>query len=404
MRILWFKPILPYPPTSGTRRVTLQILQHLVGHHEIVLFTRLLHESERRYVSDLESAVPGLRVQAVLTPNKRSTLHRLAYRFITRWWGLKGVPPVQSYTCLPELIQKWQRAAADFRPDLAVAEYWYSMPYLDGLAGVTKVMFAHDIDYQVQERAGYLPRDTGRGARWAAAETRLERDALSRSQNTWFLTRGDMTVAELGGNGGAAVMPYGLDLSGELSPRREHDPAENPMDVLLFGSFHADFNRDALDFTLEEVWPEIKKLQPQARLRVAGDGLSEALMSRCKKAGVTLQGRVDNVREAYLTAAVILIPLRFGGGLRIRLLEALALECAVVGTTVGVLGMGPESESELLAADSSRALAGQVVRLLEDPALRRRLGKAGRRCVKSAHDLQIAAEEQRRLVRELVAK
>ena len=401
MKILWFKPILPYPASSGTRRVTLQVLKNLASQHEITLFTMLLSESEKKAVLDLEREVPGLKVVAPIAPNKSSQWRRLWYRLVTRWKAGRGIPPIQSYTCFPELVRQWRSLSLELQPDLAVIEYWFAMPYLQAAEAKTKVLFAHDIDFQVHERAGSLPRDSGRGGPWAELESAHEKKALLEAPHSWFLTEGDAEAARALGVSGASVIPYGLELSGELAPRRESDPPANPMEVLFFGSFHADFNRDGLRFVLEEVWPELRRLQPSAKLCVAGNGLPESLRVRCKDAGVDVLGEVDAVRDVYLSASVILIPLRYCGGLRIRLLEALALKCAVVGTRWGVLGMGPAHERELLAADSGPELAGQVARLLETPGERKRLGKAGRRYVEEHFSIQRAAEGQRALVRGL---
>ncbi len=110
-------------------------------------------------------------------------------------------------------------------------------------------------------------------------------------------------------------------------------------------------------------------------------------------------GEVEDVRALLLSAAVVLVPLRYGGGLRIRLLESLALERAVVGSPVGVLGMGPEAGREVLAEDDAERLAAAVVRALSDPGLRGALGAAGRRWVAAHHGSTAAASAQRELVR-----
>ena len=405
MKILWMKPILPYPPTQGTRRVTLQLLQNLAPSHRIRLFTRLLSSGERREASRLAEAVPGLEVQARLAPNRVSALHRAFYRFRVRNELARGVPPVEAYTALPSLVRDFEEVARSFSPDLVVVEYWYSFPYLRAAGRRPCVLLAHDVEHRARARvpegrSGFHV-EASRDRAWAPVERERERAALGGAPFVWFLTEADLGLAveDAGVDPArAAVVPYGLDLGGSLAPRREGDPDESPESVLLFGSYAADFNRDALAFTLDAVWPEIRERRPEARLLVAGGGLPSGLAGKARALGAEVRGEVADVRRLLLGSSVVLVPLRYGGGLRIRLLESLALGRAVVGTPTGVLGMGPRDGVEVLAAETPADLARHVVRALADSELRLRLGAAGRRWVETHHDPEAAGRAHRDLV------
>jgi len=398
MRVLWFKPILPFPPNQGTRRVTLQMFQNLCPDHEIHLVTRLVEPGEAERVEALKRAVPGLAVTAVPAANRKSAWHRVYHGIRTRAGALAGVPPVEGYTAQPALVRRFRDIATAFRPHVVLAEYWYSKPYLDAVPEIPSILFAHDVEYGVREYAGSRTRDPGRGGVWGRLEIKRERAALAGAHRLWFLTQGDRSRVErdLGVEPArSAVVPYGLDVDVDFAPPGAEDPGEKPGSVLLFGSFAADFNRDALDYTVDEIWPALKRLRPDAVLRVAGGGLDEVAAARCRKAGIRVEGEVADVRKTLLEAAVILIPLRFGGGLRIRLLEALALEKTVVGTPIGVLGMGPEAERHLLVGETAEELAGQTARALEEPGLRNELGRRGRAWVVERHGLAAAARVQK---------
>ena len=402
MRILWMKPILPYPPHQGTRRVTLQLLKNLSAEHQIRLFARLLSVEERAQVEALREEVPGLEVTAPVAPNRVSTLHRALYRFRTRASTRRGIPPVEAYTTLAPLLDAFSQEADRFHPDLVVAEYWYASRYLDRVAHLPRVLFAHDIEYRVHERAeaGALRRGPERG--WGALEAAREKRALTAAPYLWFLTPGDRDTALADLNlapDRAAVVPYGLELAGSLGPRRDGDPPECPNRVVFFGSFAADFNRDALRFILAEVAPALRARRPEAELWVAGGGLSPGLAREARAAGAMVWGEVADVRALLLSAAVVLVPLRFGGGLRIRLLESLALERAVVGTPVGVLGMGPRAGHEVLAGETAEEVAEQTARALADPGLRAQLGRQGRKWVQEHHAPEAAARGQREIVK-----
>lgn len=402
MRILWMKPILPYPPRQGTSRVTLQLLRNLSGEHVIHLFAPYRGRGEFARARSLEEDVPGLRVRGMLAPNRRSPLHRAWYRLATRSRTEDGIPPIEAYIAMPELRRRFRALAEEIRPELTVVEYWYAAAYLDEVPGAPGVLFAHDLEYLLRSGAGAKARDAVRADRYAAIEIARERAALAAAPSVWFLTDADRdrAAAECGvPPARSAVMPFGIDTETAFAPRRPGDPEETPGTVLFFGSFAADFNRDALAFVLDAIWPELRRRVPAARLRIAGGGLSEPWIRRCREAGAEVLGEVGDVRGLLLASQVLLIPLRFGGGLRIRLLEALALERAVVGTPIGVLGMGPAAGREVLAAESAEDLAGAAARLLLDEDLRRELGGRGRRWVEAARSLPQAAERQRELVR-----
>ena len=139
MRILWMKPILPYPPVQGTKRVTLELIRNLAGEHRIRLFARRLYSGETAQVEALRREIPGLEVAAPLAPNRVSPLHRVAYRLRVRAAARRGIPPVEAYTALPGLLDAFEREVREFRPELVVVEYWYASAYIDRAPGVPAV-------------------------------------------------------------------------------------------------------------------------------------------------------------------------------------------------------------------------------------------------------------------------
>ena len=253
----------------------------------------------------------------------------------------------------------------------------------------------------------------GAGVRsfWSASEARRESEALRAVDRVWTLTREDADA--LAASSGVPrdrfdVMPFGIDLA-VLSPAPRAAagtapdrppaprPAEAPPTVLFFGSFVADFNRDALDWLLDAIWPALRRRMPEARLRVAGSGLDEARQARVRQAGAEYRGAVDDVAALYAAADVVLIPLRFGGGLRIRLLEALACGRAIVATPVGIGGIEGRPGTHFAVADDPEGLAQAVAELLAHPEQAARLGAAGRRLVEERYALPVARAGMRAL-------
>lgn len=400
MRILVVKPILPYPPDQGTRRVTVLLLRALAAEHEVTLAAPLLSPADAAAARSLE-ALTGCRVLSRPAPNRRSHLHRAWYKaayLLMSWAG--GHSPRALYAAPPALMA----AVAEFTRrdpvDLAIFEYWYTYPYFPHVRARRRVLLAHDAEFAVNRLAAEgADRSTDRAGRrlWASREARREIEACRALDRIWTLTGEDADA--LAGSSGVPrdrfdVMPFGVD------PEALRLPAGGGGEtVLFFGSFAADFNRDALTFLLDRVWPRLVAARPSARLVVAGGGLPDALRARVRAAAAEYAGSVDDVRALYASAAVVLIPLRFGGGLRIRLIEALACSRAVVATPVGVGGLQGVPGVHFAVASTADGLAAAAARLLESPAEAARLGGAGRTLVEARYSESRAAEGIRALAR-----
>ena len=391
MRIAIVKPIVPWPPIQGTRRVTLLLLDALARDHDVTLFAPFRGPDDVAAARILEERT-GCRVIGAPAPNRRSPFHRAGYRLRYLIQSLAGGHSPRALYASPEALR---RRAAEFTRDapvdLAIFEYWYTYRYFPVLRRRRSVLLAHDAEFEVNRLAG------GGERSWTAVEERREAEACRSVDRVWTLTDHDrQALARLAGRPPADfdVMPFGVDAA-----RLALDPTGGPEDqVLFFGAFQADFNVDALHYLLEEIWPRIRSARPSARLLVAGGGLAPALATRIRGAGGEVKGVVEDVRSLYASASLVLIPLRFGGGLRIRLLEALAAGRAVVATPVGLGDVAGESGRHFLAAADADGLARGVVDLLAHRSKREGLAAAGQALVRGHYSEERAREGIRRLV------
>jgi glycosyltransferase involved in cell wall biosynthesis len=139
-------------------------------------------------------------------------------------------------------------------------------------------------------------------------------------------------------------------------------------------------NIDAVSFLLDEVLPDVRRRCPDAVLTIVGDG-DDADLERFRRPGVVVTGRVPDVRPYLAAAAVTVVPVRIGGGTRLKVVEALAMGKAVVSTTLGCEGLAIRSGEHVLLADEAGSFAAAITRLLDDPQEGTRLGVAGRTLV-----------------------
>ncbi len=159
-----------------------------------------------------------------------------------------------------------------------------------------------------------------------------------------------------------------------MQPRALNPEAVTPGRCLFVGSNIAP-NRTGLEFLLEAVWPQVRAQIPGAKLAVAGTvslGLNDARAANLPSLGVELLGRVPSLEAEYARAAVCLVPLLLGTGIKIKLLEALSFGRAVVSTSLGIEGLEAWAPGAVSVADDADSFATAIVQLLNDDALRRR--------------------------------
>jgi len=197
----------------------------------------------------------------------------------------------------------------------------------------------------------------------------------------------------------SAVVPNAVDASA-FEPR-ETDPPPDGATVMFFGINDYYPNTDGILFLLREIWPRIASRHPRARLKIVGPRPTrEILAHRSDRIEVT--GRVDDLRLHMASAAVTVVPLRLGGGTRLKVLEAMAMGKPIVSTVIGAEGIAAVHEQHLLLADEPPQFAAAVGRILDDPDLGARLGRQGRALVTERYSWGAAAAEMERFRSEIV--
>jgi glycosyltransferase involved in cell wall biosynthesis len=162
-------------------------------------------------------------------------------------------------------------------------------------------------------------------------------------------------------------------------------------------------NLDAAHHLVEEVWPLVLRRRPQARLLIVGRG-DEAERERLRRPGVEATGEVPDVRPYLAGAAVVIVPIRMGGGTRLKVVEALSMAKPMVSTTLGCEGVNVRHGEHLLVADGAEEFAGAVTQLLEDRWLAAELGRAGRARMEEEYSWELAGERLERLYARMLGR
>jgi glycosyltransferase involved in cell wall biosynthesis len=144
-------------------------------------------------------------------------------------------------------------------------------------------------------------------------------------------------------------------------------------------------------FFLHDALPQLVARYPHLRMAIVGRKPPESILAQ-RSAAVEVTGVVEDVRPWIEGADVVIVPLRIGGGTRLKILEAMAMGKAVVSTTLGAEGLDVVPDRDLLIADDAAGLVAQVGRLLDDPELARRLGASARQLVASRYSWKTAVD------------
>jgi glycosyltransferase involved in cell wall biosynthesis len=214
---------------------------------------------------------------------------------------------------------------------------------------------------------------------------RYERAAVCKFQHVIAVSENDRSLmAQWVDRDRITVVPTGVDLAEYRPAPAEFTPnPPSPPLITFVGAMDWEPNVDGVEFFCGEVWPAIRAEVPEARLRIVGrnpdrrvqkwasDSIQNSIQS-----SIEVTGRVPSVVEHLHQSAVVIVPLRIGGGTRLKIYEAMASGKAVVSTTVGAEGLDVHHGRDIILADDARSFAQAVIMLLRDPQLRRRYEKA----------------------------
>jgi glycosyltransferase involved in cell wall biosynthesis len=198
-----------------------------------------------------------------------------------------------------------------------------------------------------------------------------------------YIVCSDLDKCALGGGEQIVVLPNGIDLPASgPAPLSSVDP---PL-LVLVGTMRTEANVDAAHFFVQRILPEIRRAVSHVRLMIVGSDPTESVRRLHDGHTVVVTGTVPRVEPYLRDAAISVVPIRFGGGTRIKILESLAHGVPLVSTTVGAEGLDVVDGRHLLLADSPAQFAAACVRLLRDVSLRRLLSQEGSELVRNMYD------------------
>jgi glycosyltransferase involved in cell wall biosynthesis len=399
--------VTPYVP-SPLRPRPFHLIRHLAElGHRVALIAVARSRAERDAAEELRPFVAPLHVVPV------SMLRSIAN-------CVKAIPstlPFQSVVAFAPEARRLMRSVLDpstaNRPDLVHIEHLRAAPFGDGLTGVPVVFDAVDcISRLFSEAKQQAPTLMGRlAARVDLGRTqRFEAGLTNRYARVLTANEADRRalVALTEGRGGEAdirrieVLTNGVDGTYFGPGPTRRDPAT----LIYVGRMSYHGNARAVLWLIEEIMPLIWARNPDVRLEVVGDAPTGAIRRLAAKHAprIVATGYVPDVRPYLYRATISVNPLVYGVGIQNKLLEAMATATPVVTTPIGCSALQARDGEHVLVAAGPETFAAQVTRLLDDPALRARIGASGREYVERHHAWSAVARSLERVYRDVLER
>jgi glycosyltransferase involved in cell wall biosynthesis len=379
MKVLVVSPFLPYPgvPHAGGKLVYF-LLQTLVRNHSVYLLSRY-YPGEENHFGELRKMLSGLELVSAPGPVNAGSIPSVGRT-------------VRSYY---RLARKAREILNRERFDVCQVEFTETGVFWPSTGDVPAVLTCHDIIAKPAFRRCEAVRGISKALHWCIWKTKwmMEKKALSKFPRVFTLSDEDREWGERlypGVSFRVLRYPGGLGFTG--LPRKEVSGR-----ILFLGALNRPQNVESVRYLWEKVWPAVRERVPDAEFRVAGGGLPRDLEREMSEdPRVVLTGFVENIEQEYKSASVFVAPILTGGGVIVKILDALAAGVPVVTTNYGNEGIRAKEGEEVLVADNPEDFSRAVLLVLEDARFRTGIGDAGSRFVEkifSANDFQRTIEQ-----------
>jgi glycosyltransferase involved in cell wall biosynthesis len=385
-RVLFLTQVLPYPLNTGAKVRQYYVLRYLSRQHEVTLASFVRPDDRPEHVAHLREYCAGVHTVPIIRSRVRDVRALL-----------KGLVANE-----PNVIARDDDAAMRNLVSGLLARGRFDVVHADQVSmaqygllgrGPRRVLDLHNALYLVVERlAAHEPNPLKRALarREARALAQYEAGLCRRFDQVVFVSGEDRQAIERQiANGRLATNGHGFSTIPICVDPRDRPQVElvaRPHRVLALGAMFWQPNAEGALWFARSVWPLIRASCPEACFTVVGKNPPPALRALDGRDGIEVLGYVDELDRLLTETAVFVVPLRAGGGMRVKILEAWCWALPIVSTTIGAEGLAVRNGENILLADEPAAFARAVVNILECPETASTLRGTGRRWVESTYD------------------
>lgn len=392
MRILWLNSGLLLPLDKGGKLRTWHLMRHLARRHDITYLS--FAEPGQRH----EDRAGMREVCNVLetVPRTHPVKGTLAFYADAARHVVDPLPYAVGKYRSTEYAARVRRFLGQGHFDVVVADFLPPVANLPRPLPIPSVLFTHNVEAEIWRRHAETATNPVARAlmtqQWNRMQ-RFERDALSRFDLVLGVSDADrQTFGRL--YPGALRRPVHVVQTGvDTSYFAPMPGTERPGHLVFTGSMDWLPNEDGMLYFVREILPRIRRLEPGVTLSIIGRTPTPAVKRLGEQQGIRVTGRVDDVRPHVAEGEVYIVPLRIGGGTRLKIFEAMSMAKAVVSTTVGAEGLPVTAGRDILIADEPARFAQAVVHLLRDADSRRGIETTARELVVERYDWGAVAQD-----------
>ena len=399
MRILWVKAGGLVPPDTGGKIRSYNILRQLARIHSVTFFSYYAALTDDTH-PELKTLFDDVVCVPLQLPRPKSPAESLEYGmrlFSSQPYGITKY-------CRPEAQKRLRSLLEKETYDVIVCDFIFAAGVIPWSTPIPKVLFTHNVEATIWRRHY----EVAKNPIWKAISRWEWRKMEAAEQSYLRLADRVLTVSENDRDAFATflnpekmtVIPTGVDVE-YFRPI----PVDETQNSLVFtGSMDWLPNEDGILHFVDNIFPLIKRQRPDSTLTVVGRKPSRKLQQVADAdKSIHLTGWVADIRPYLARGAVCIVPLRIGGGTRLKIFEAMAMGKAVVSTSVGAEGLPVSTNEDAILADTSTDFADSIIALFDDPQKRRRLGSAARKLVEKSFSWQRVAEHFARALHDTVA-
>ena len=377
MRILWIKTEFLHPVDKGGRIRTYQMLREIAKAHHVTYLT-LDDGTAAADAPALASEYAAETIRIPFTPPAKGTVGFYSDLLANVFSSL---PYAVSRYRSAEMTGEIARLASTF--DVVVCDFLAPAVNMPRAAGTPTVLFQHNVEAMIWARHAAVA--TGVKQKYMAEQwrrmERFERDECRRFDHVIAVSPQDTAIMrERYGVSRISDVPTGVDIEYFTS---DGATVRRARELVFTGSMDWMPNDDAMLWFATDVLPLIRAKLPDVHTTVVGRTPSQKLQSLAAGTGMEVTGRVPDVRPYLERASAFIVPMRVGGGTRLKIYEAMSMGLPVISTTIGAEGLPVVDGETAVLRDDPRAFADAVVRLLEANDERRRIADAGQRLVRA---------------------
>jgi len=372
VRILWVKAGKLLPVDTGGKIRSYNILRHLARQHAVKFLSYYGGPRDSEYEAQIERQLPGSETIHTAVPDSSDLERGFAYAKKL----FHAAPFAVSKFTDARVCQAVEGASNSRQFDVAVCDFLSaSLNFPDRLA-LPSVLFQHNVESSLWQRMAHTESHWVRRAVYkieAGKMKRYETATLARFHSVIAVSDTDrQQMLEMDSTCQITVVPTGVDTE-------KYQPAPPstavPPTIVFTGSMDWEPNVDAMEYFCAEIWPRVLAAAPTARFQIVGRD-PHPRVKKLASESVEVTGTVPSVEEYLRQATVVVVPLRIGGGTRLKIFEAMAMSKAMVSTTIGAEGLDVHPGRDIFFADDAENFANSIVRLIRDNTLRHQSERA----------------------------